>query len=175
MSFSIKRLGKWEYNLYYDVILVINSNIASFMMGKIMSFVRNEIKTNSKNILYGDHKEKWGSIVGHITTNRKDKAIRIINFVKSIRKKYPFISSSYSISLVDFELEKHKLKGLNNYETIYQFTWEKKKRRSISKNYYNNSKYYQKNKLEKRKQEILNSRKKTIKSHIRLTWRDNLK
>lgn len=152
-----------EFNLYYDLLLPKNSIISSYMVGKIIRFVRTEINKNSKNILYGDHKEKWGGIVGHIKTNRKDIAIRIINYVKSIRKKYPFISSSYTMNFEGFEIEPHKLKGLNNYKSFYKFKWQQYKRKK--------SNIIKRKKIEYKQE----PRKKLIRKRVRLSHRDNLK
>jgi len=169
--------GKSKLDRFYDISLPVNTNLAHFMIVKIKKFLYKEMNTNSKNILLGDTKEKWGSIVGHIETNRRDKAIRIINYVKQIRKKYPFISSSFTIKTINFELEPYKLKGLNNYVNSYKYSWEKKKRRNIT-NKVIRTKYFRYSSIpsiENYKKTVISNRKKTIKYKYRYIWRDNFK
>lgn len=156
-----------------DIYLTRDSNLATYMMSKIIKFLRSEMNKYSRHILYGDHKEKWGGIVGHVDVNNEIIARRIVNFVKSIRKMYPFISSSYTIRTIGFELNKHQLEGLNDYRSIHKYKWQVKR--------YWKGKYNKRKKtgysgfINNYKSKTRENRRKIIRHKIRLSWRDNLK
>lgn len=175
VTFIIVKLYKYsylEFDLFYDVILPINSHKSSYMVSKIKKFLFRIMRTNSKNILYGDNKEKWGGIVGSVEVNRFDIALKIVRFVKNIRKYYPDITSSFTIKTYGFKLKDKDLKGLNNYVSNFKFKWQKKKRRHIR---YKQKNFFYKNSIEKYKYDILKNRKQTIKSKYRNSWRHNFK
>lgn len=159
-----------EIDPFYDIILVYNTSIASYMINKIERFVYSLCETNSKNILIGDHKEKWGGIVGHVTVNRKDLLIKILKYIISIRKNFPYISSSYTFTPIGFDIEENLTKKVNNYRSFYKFKWQKRiKKFYLKKNIY--SKFSNKKKY---KEDLIKNRKKIIKTKYRYIRRDNL-
>lgn len=159
-----------EIDPFYDIILVYNTSIASYMINKIKRFVYSLCETNSKNILIGDHKEKWGGIVGHVTVNRKDLLIKILKYIISIRKNFPYISSSYTFTPIGFDIEENLTKKVNNYRSFYKFKWQKRiKKFYLKKNIY--SKFSNKKKY---KEDLIKNRKKIIKTKYRYIRRDNL-
>lgn len=165
-----------EIDIFYDIILPYHSDIASYMIRKIKKFVYSVCDVNSKNVLIGDHKEKWGGIVGHVTVNRKDILIKILKYVINMRKQFPYISSSYSYSAVGFKIENYWIKKVNNYRKSYQFIWQKKQYKIYNKKSFFKSCFLNRNSHKHfYKNEVINNRKKIIKTKYRYTWRNNLK
>jgi len=148
-----------DINKYEEIYLFISSYIASKMIKKINNFIYKLMNYHSNYIIYGDHKEKWGSIVGYIETNKEYLAKKIVNYVINIRKKYPFISSSYTIKTIGFKLKKRELKKLNNYRSIYLYQWKVKKMFSKRKMLYQIKRKIE-DMYKKRKEDMLEKRKK---------------
>lgn len=168
-----------ELDVFYDLTLYYHTDIAGYMIKKIKKEVYRICDTNSKNILIGDHKEKWGGIVGHITGNRKDKVVKIIKFVKNLRKQFPYITSSYTCSTIGFNLDNYILKGLNDYIKCiipkHRFIPKNKPYKINKHNKKVKSKFFRKkSKIEIYKENLLNKRKNIIKTKYRYTYRNNL-
>lgn len=161
-----------EVNIYYDLLIFFNSTIASEMIYKIKKYVYRIADTNSKNILIGDHKEKWGSIVGHIDVNRKDILIKILKFIKDLRNRYPYISSSYTYNAIGFDLNHYLLKNINDYKSMNKNRYGKKP----SKYKYPLSKktFFKKTKVKLFKNDILKNRKQIINKKYRYKNLNNL-
>lgn len=164
-----------EIDVFYDIILPYQTDIASYMIKKIRKFVYSVCDVNSKNVLIGDHKEKWGGIVGHITVNRKDILIKILKFVINMRKQFPYISSSYTYSAVGFKIENYWLIKVNDYRSIYNYKWQKKEYKIYNKKSVFKSSLNKRNSFKhKYKYDVIKNRKQIIKTKYRYTWRNNL-
>lgn len=165
-----------DINLYYDVTLIYKSYIASILINKIRKFVYRVANTNSKNILIGYHKEKWGAIDGSLKINRKDLSIKIHKFINNIRRQYPNIVSTYTIENIGFSLTKLEEGKINDYI---------KDRKSYLLNYksgYSRFSFVRKYKIKRKKsgvnlykENLINNRKKMINFKYRNINFDNLK
>lgn len=101
---------------YYDTYLVYKTYKAGVLISKIRNFVERVCNTNSKNILVGTHKEKWGAIDGYLKINRKDISKKIHKYINHLRKTNRDIISTYIIENEGFSLNKLEQGKINDYQ-----------------------------------------------------------